>query len=45
MVLALVLALSILCVVGVVSAVVASARDSRSPTRTVWGYDTRHPLP
>ncbi|HWI30450.1 MAG TPA: hypothetical protein VNT50_03100 [Microbacterium sp.] len=41
----LALALAILCLVGVISAVVASVRDSRSPIRTVWGYDTRRPLP
>lgn len=40
----LVLALGILCLVGVIGTVVASVRDSRSPMRTVWGYDSRRPL-
>jgi len=41
----LVLALGILCLIGVTTAVVTSVRDSRSPAPTVWGYNTRRPLP
>jgi hypothetical protein len=45
----LALALGILCIVGVIGALVAVAvaviRDSRSPIPTVWDYDTRRPLP
>ncbi|HEX5729416.1 hypothetical protein [Microbacterium sp.] len=40
----LVIALAILCLVGMVGTVVATLRDSRSPVRTIWGYDTRRPL-
>lgn len=40
----LVLALAILCIVGMIGAIVASVHDTRSPMRTVWGYDSRHPL-
>ena len=41
----LVLALAGLSLIGVIGAVVASVRDSQGPIRTVWDYDTRHPLP
>jgi hypothetical protein len=41
----LVLALAVLCIVGIAGAIVASARDSRRPQPTVWDYDTRRPLP
>jgi hypothetical protein len=40
----LILALAILSLIGVMGAIVASVHDSRSPVRTVWGYDTRRPL-
>ena len=39
------LAIAVLSVVGVIGAVVASVLDPRIPTRTIWGYDTRRPLP
>jgi len=40
----LVVALAALCLVGMIGAAVASVRDSRSPMRTIWGYDSRRPL-
>jgi len=40
----LVFALATLCLVGMIGAAVAAVRDSRSPMRTIWGYDSRRPL-
>lgn len=41
----LVIALAVVCLVGVIGAVVASVRDSRAPLPTIPHYDTRRPLP
>ncbi|MET0734786.1 MAG: hypothetical protein ABWY55_03970 [Microbacterium sp.] len=41
----MVIALGILGLIGMIGAVVASVRDSRRPMPTMWGYDTRRPLP
>jgi hypothetical protein len=39
------LAFAAICLLGAVSAVVAWARDPRTPRPAAWDYDTRHPLP
>ena len=37
--------LGVIALVGALATVVVSLRDSPRPVRTVWGYDTRNPVP
>ena len=41
----LAIALAVICLVGVIGAVIASVRDRHAPIPTIPDYDTRRPLP